>query len=299
MAEIVTDRADDPVGTQDLYFNVGGVRLFAKRYGKKGGFPVIALHGWMDNAASFELLAPKLTGCEVICIDCAGHGLSGHRLHLGAYNIWQDITELYAVADQLGWQKFSLLGHSRGAICCFLAASTLPERITHLALIEGVYPSSSTAEETPEVLATSVKALLASQNRAKRYYDSFDQAVSARAKGFVPVSMDDARVLAMHGTEQGEKGYFWRYDYKLAIGSEIHLSSEQLMAFQARISIPSLVILADDGMFIGNPAFMAAFELFHQARLVTLPGEHHLHMHTQSALVSEHILRYFFDELAD
>ena len=37
---------------------------------------ILALHGWLDNAASFNQLAPKLAeiGYEVVAIDFAGHG---------------------------------------------------------------------------------------------------------------------------------------------------------------------------------------------------------------------------------
>jgi pimeloyl-ACP methyl ester carboxylesterase len=113
-------------------FDVGGVELCAKRWGDPSGRPVMALHGWIDNAASFDFLAPHLSDCDLVCLDCAGHGKSGRRNYLGAYNVWQDVGELFAVADQLGWSTFSLIGHSRGAMISMLAAGTFPSRISHL-----------------------------------------------------------------------------------------------------------------------------------------------------------------------
>ena len=42
----------------------------------------ILLHGWLDNAGSFDSLAPLLTSASprhsFLCLDYPGHGLSSH-----------------------------------------------------------------------------------------------------------------------------------------------------------------------------------------------------------------------------
>ena len=83
-----------------------GLTLAAREWGEPGGLPVIALHGWLDNAGTFDLLAPRLEGTHLIALDCAGHGLSGHRSPDATYNVWQDVPEVFAVADLMGWERF-------------------------------------------------------------------------------------------------------------------------------------------------------------------------------------------------
>ena len=39
-------------------FDVNGLTFTAKEWGSPGYTPVIALHGWLDNAASFDLMLP-------------------------------------------------------------------------------------------------------------------------------------------------------------------------------------------------------------------------------------------------
>ncbi|MGK2915619.1 MAG: alpha/beta fold hydrolase, partial [Porticoccaceae bacterium] len=97
-----------------------GLTLAAREWGDPEGLPVLALHGWLDNCGSFAVLAPLLIGVRLVALDLAGHGLSSHRSADATYNIWQDVGDVHAVAEQLGWENFALLGHSRGAMIATL-----------------------------------------------------------------------------------------------------------------------------------------------------------------------------------
>src|SRR5690606_28472850 len=110
---------------------------------------LLAAHGWLDNAGSFDLLAPRLAGCRLVAVDAAGHGRSGFRAPDASYALWHDVADLAGVADALGWETFSLVGHSRGAGTAMLLAGTFPERIERLVLIEGGVPLVDAASEAP------------------------------------------------------------------------------------------------------------------------------------------------------
>ena len=64
-------------------FNAGAVKIAALD-NQGAGQVVIGLHGYLDNAASMQALAPHLTSYRYIAIDLAGHGHSSHR-PIGAY----------------------------------------------------------------------------------------------------------------------------------------------------------------------------------------------------------------------
>ena len=66
-------------GVEEVRLNLPHIELAAHLSGPEDGLPVIALHGWLDNANSFARLAPKLDGLRIIALDMAGHGHSGHR----------------------------------------------------------------------------------------------------------------------------------------------------------------------------------------------------------------------------
>ena len=55
---------------------LGALRVLT--WGEEDAPPVLALHGWLDNAASFIPLAAHLDGIRLVAIDAPGHGRSGH-----------------------------------------------------------------------------------------------------------------------------------------------------------------------------------------------------------------------------
>ncbi len=279
--------------TNDCEFDIGGFRLRGKRWGRIGGRPVLALHGWLDNCGSFDFLAPLMPELDLVCLDLAGHGLSDHRNHQGAYNIWQDIGEIFAVADQLGWQQFSLLGHSRGAAIAMLAAGTFPDRITHLGMLDGICPQVGDPRDTPATLAASILGISQQLERKKRFYPTFVDAVKARENGMISLCHTDALALAERGVAQTEDGYTWLYDNKLLAPSELRMSIEQVDAFVNRIQARRLLILAADSFLLDMKDLVAWLQSHPEIPQVRVPGDHHCHMSAQSELVSHELNRFF------
>lgn len=125
---------------EEIRLSLGHIELAAHLFGPEDGLPVIALHGWLDNANSFARLAPRLKGLRIVALDLAGHGYSEHRPLGAGYALADYAHDVLRVAEQLGWQRFALLGHSLGAIISVQLAGALPDRVSHLALIDGVIP---------------------------------------------------------------------------------------------------------------------------------------------------------------
>lgn len=284
----------DQGGWSPQVFQLGGVSIAAKRWGPKTGLPTLALHGWLDNCASFDVIAPLLAShCDLVCIDSAGHGLSGHRSHLGAYNIWQDVIELFAIADRLGWDEFNLIGHSRGAMVAFLAAGTFPLRIKNLVMIDGILPVTARADEAPKILADAIAYLKADSSRVKQYYSSLNAAVTARSRGLFPLSENDALLLAQRGVKETERGFAWCYDHKLMVGSEVRFSLEQINAFRDALPARKLLIKADQGILVSNELILQWLATVTELTQLTVAGEHHAHMLEQGANIAPRILEFF------
>ena len=130
-----------PPAARELQWEVHGLNLAGLAWGSSDNPPLLALHGWLDNAASFALIAPHLAEhFYVVALDLTGHGHSDSRSADATYQVYDDLPEIMAVVDQLGWQRFDLMGHSRGATIAALFAASFPEYVNHLVLLDGVAP---------------------------------------------------------------------------------------------------------------------------------------------------------------
>ena len=99
---------------------------------------VLVLHGWLFDAASWSPVwqtadQHAFTYCY---IDARGYGLSRQRG--GEYNMDEIAHDALTVADSLGWQEFSLVGHSMAGLAIQRALLQAPERIRALVGVAAV-----------------------------------------------------------------------------------------------------------------------------------------------------------------
>jgi pimeloyl-ACP methyl ester carboxylesterase len=273
-------------------FDVAGLTLAAQMWGAPGERPVLALHGWLDNASSFDLLAPRLPGCEIVALDLAGHGLSGSRSADAAYNIWQDVGELVDVLDQLAWPRCNLLGHSRGGAIALLFAAAFPERVDKLVLLEGGAPLLGEAADAPANLARSILDSRSLRGKGGRVFADRQKAIAERAQGFTKISLAAAEILARRSLRAVPGGFQWHADQRLKGASELRLTPDHLRAFVRRVQAPVLLLLADDGPFGRTPIYQEMIGLFANVEVVRLPGGHHLHLEGGETEIGERILRF-------
>ncbi len=274
-------------------FDIDGLHFAAQQWGDPEGKPVLALHGWLDNSASFALLAPKLKGLNIIALDLAGHGQSCHRPGSAPYNIWEDVAEVLAIADQLDWHQFSILGHSRGAIIAGLIAGAFADKIDRLALIEGLFPEPLAPEKAPQQLAESIIKTRELAGKPLRLFPSLEAAVKARINGMFPLGTEAARLLTERGVRKVAGGYQWSTDQRLLAPSSFKFTREQIGAFVESIKAPCKIVLAHDGMPKLFPGFDQAVKAYPHLQLQMLDGGHHLHMEEQVDQVAEQVNEFF------
>jgi len=276
---------------EEIRLTLGHIELAAHLFGPADGLPVIALHGWLDNANSFARLAPQLKGLRIVALDLAGHGYSEHRPVGAGYALADYAHDVLRVAEQLGWERFGLLGHSLGAIISVQLAGALPERVSHLALIDGVIPPTLSEQDAAERLGLALQAQLRLEGKRKSVYPTLEEGVEARMKGMVAVSREAAELLAQRGLMPVPGGYSWRSDSRLTLPSPTRLNQDQAMAFVKRIACPACLVVAADGMLARHTELLERLP-FEQ---VALPGGHHLHLNDAegAALVADCFNRFF------
>ena len=265
------------VSAQEIRIQLPHIDLAARVYGPEDGKPVLALHGWLDNSMTFDLLAPKLQGLRIVAIDMAGHGHSGHRAPGAGYQLWDYALDALMATQQLGWEKFSLLGHSLGGIISVLIAGAVPERIERLALIDGLVPDTGEADKSPQKLGEALLAHIDLAAKNKTVYETVEQAVQVRMRGKMPVSQLASELLAKRGLSPVAGGYCWSTDSRLTLPSPLRLTRAHAVAFLHAVQCPIKLVLAEQGILVKEPdfiKFLSAYPLDVQR----LPGGHHLHL---------------------
>lgn len=275
---------------EEFAVDIAGVCIAGKRW-RNGPQPLLALHGWLDNAASYDRLAPLLAGADVVALDLAGHGLSYHRTPQGSYNIWDDLPDILRVADHLGWQRFHLIGHSRGAMVAALLTAALPERVDSLVLLDGFTPQSVPAAETYDQLGRFLREHLAEARAPVRYPD-LERALLVRCR-VTGMDAQAARPIVERGTQWVDGRLQWRADPRLQLASAFKLNpvhNELLLERLARHRC--LLLLAESGL-LPHLREEGGLEQLQSIAHDLLPGGHHFHLEEAAPAIADRITAFW------
>ena len=277
----------------ELILELPHLRLAALEWGPADGRPVIALHGWLDNAASFAGLAPLLEGQHIVALDLPGHGRSDHRPVDANHHFVDWVPEIAGAADALGWGSFSLLGHSMGAGISSLVPATYPDRVDRVVLLEGAGPMAAPAEKAPEQLVAAIADEERLAASSPRIFPNFEKAVAARLHDS-DLDTASARVLVERGTENAEGGLRFTFDPRLKTRSRVRFTENQDRAFLAAIPCPVLAVRALQGWPFPLDVVMARMAVIKDLESCEVEGGHHVHLtHPErvAAIVGEFLNR--------
>lgn len=270
---------------QPASFMSGTRKLSAKRW-HEGGAPTLALHGYLDNANSFNYLASRLPELDIIALDFAGHGHSDHRPQDVSYRAELDIEDALVVAEQAGWSEFNLIGHSMGAEVGSQLTGLFPEKVKKLVCIDGIACGgdaekviSSRAKRMLSNVKTSAAPLRPSTLRA---YASLEE-MASRVSASNGQQVGSALELIERGHQEVEGGYTWVTDPKLRQDAWDMPGEAELDEMLRRISAPTMIITASGGQEWFRPSLERAREVHPNLKVVNVEGSHHLHMEEPSA----------------
>lgn len=259
-------------------------KLSALCSGEPGDIPLLALHGWLDNAESFAPLSQHLPGYHLVALDLAGHGRSDHRSADGEYNIWNDLPDILAVVDALGWQRFHLLGHSRGAAIASLFASACADRVQSLVLLDAYLGQAADPAKVASQLNNYMQDKQRLFNKPSRLFADPQQAISLRAgKGVGPVA---AERLVKRNLVASDGGWRWSTDPRLQGASAFKLTAAHNAAIMSGLTMPTLILLAEQGL--SSPAAVLP-DFAANIVIETVPGGHHCHMEESVPEIAQRI----------
>jgi haloacetate dehalogenase len=142
-------------GFEPIRIQTAGASIYGVRGGS--GPPLLLLHGWPQTHAEWHHIAPRLARAfTVVATDLRGYGHSskpedgeGHAGHCKRA-MAQDQVELM---QQLGFERFAVVGHDRGGRVGHRMALDHAERVTRLAVLD-IVPTLELYTTVTKALAT-------------------------------------------------------------------------------------------------------------------------------------------------
>lgn len=263
---------------------IPGFNIAYKTRGNPDLPPLICIHGWLDNANSFDLITPYLAKhYYVIAFDLPGHGLSSH-LPIGCnYHFIDGIYIVLQFIKALGFEKVHLLGHSLGACLASLIAGVSPQHILSLMLIEAIGPFSKPEDTCREQLEDYWIKTNTDIKKEARAFPSIEHAAQLRAKqGYISIEL--AEILYQRGLEKRENGFFWRHDRRLLTIPPLRMTEGQILDCLKSISSKSSLILADQGFVFSQALLQKRIAVVKDLKVYHLQGGHHIHMEKPGAV---------------
>ena len=279
---------------EDLTIDVPGLRLAARRWGRRDGLPFIGLHGWLDNANTFNRLAPNLPELDLVTLDFAGHGHSDHRAPGAHYMSFADVQDVIAAADVLGFERFGLIGHSMGGAVASELTGMFPERITQCVCIDGFIHHEGDPASGNERNRLAIEQMLRADEKRPPIYPSLD-AMAARVTQATDQSVAAANELVARGHAFVEGGCTWRTDPRIRFPTPLRISSRQIDNLMARSTPPTMLIVATQGDPWYRSGVARRQEHHPNLRIEEMHGPHHLHLEPDHVDDVTRVVRTFLE----
>ena len=260
----------------DLTLQARGLPLHALDRGE--GPLAVLLHGWLDHAHSFDLLAKLLPG-RTVALDQRGHGDSAWVGPGGFYHLAEYVADLDCVLEALSPDApVRLVGHSMGASVGLLYAAARPARVAHLTLLDGA-PLTITPQEVPARLSSYLEDLRKLE-RKRRRVDSLEDAIARMLRFNPALTAPVATLLATAGIspDPAQGGALaWKWDPLLRAHSPLPFTEEAVQLLVAQVTAPVLAVRGERG-FLGDEAELRARFPRLALEVHTLEAGHHLHL---------------------
>lgn len=270
--------------------------IAVKVWGSQKNPPVLCLHGWLDNANSFDRLIPLLPqGFHYVAMDFGGHGLSSHHHPGFPYYHQSFVSDVRRVATAFKWIQFSILGHSFGGTVGSMFACTFPEMVDKLILLDTT-PFALDSNETENILTykrRNIEHMLKVEASQKSPRVSSPEEL---LQGFLAnnnhLSKECGELLLRRGTTKVDTGLVLNRDRRISLPENvIDFVSKEMFAYYTRsLQANVLLIKATQGYFDVRRENDANRELLllildmlrailkERFQYVEVPGNHYVHM---------------------
>lgn len=266
-------------------FTYDGHQLVYAVAGNPENPPLFLIHGYLSSHHVWRQTIPVLQQrYYCIAVDLFGHGRSEIDPN-GDYSIPAQGQRILALANELGYERFALMGHSMGGqIALYIASRLAPERVVRLVDVAGVVGARLTRN-----IEQSVFLLMEMASRLSIVTPLFEllgRVTTPRFRWAANIQFSswfvDMDAIDFHS---------WRIDRELAnrpgirhtwFGGRNAIYGTDLTPYLSKIPVPTLVIFGKQDAVVPLEDARLAAENIPDSRLVLIDHCGHFPMYEQT-----------------
>ena len=252
------------------FLTVNGLRLRTLEWGRPGALPIVCVHGYTSSAEAFNAMARRLqVRAHVIAMDVRGHGESAWSPD-GAYQYADQAGDLAALVDQLGIERFVLIGTSMGGVIAMVYAGQHGGRLRGLVLND-IGPEVEAGSTRITGMVGSRPADFASLDEAMAYRREISPITAARP-------LEDQEETARGVLRERSDGrWAWKMDpayieQRIARGAPVR---PPLWPALETLPCPTLVVWGTDSDVLSETQAKRMVAALPRGELVAVPGVGH------------------------
>jgi len=259
--------------------------------------PIICVHGFLDQGPVWEEMAVELVakGYRVIAPDLKGHGLSSHAGTENPNNAHDYIDDLDIIIESLTQEQVVLVGHSLGSVISAIYASTRPEKVSAMVMVETIVPGETRVEDVVSKLDQD----LSNETHTLEHTVLLNRDVAEKRLQLAMPALTSDRVsmLVKRITKKVEGGYIWTWDPRLRTHKGFaspELNRSNYLDTLSKLSLPTMMINGNTSEHRRESDQHAIDQALSSAECVSLTGGHHVHIESPEATAG-HISQFLSD----
>ncbi len=125
-------------------FERGGYVFDVIEAGPPQGTPVVLLHGFPQDALSWENVTPALNqaGFRTLALSLRGTSAGAMPTEIGQYRTIESVHDVIALLDAVKAERAHVVGHDFGGMVAWALACEYPERLSSLTVVSTPHPGA-------------------------------------------------------------------------------------------------------------------------------------------------------------
>lgn len=286
---VLSKKLHSQVPTKEIQIPLKFGHIAGKLWGNSNERPILALHGWQDNAGTWDPLIPMiLKDRPILALDFPGHGFSSWIPPDMQYYQWELPRIILYLKEYFKMEKVSILSHSMGAIASMRFASVFPDDVDFYIAIDSLIYDDYDLDAVVSKIPKTMKKALISQTRLNDEPPTYtlEEITKIWHLGTrKSVAMESVQHLLKRGIKASKADpnkYYFSRDSRLKYTLFNPEDKKFVEALVRRLKCPTLYIKAIDSPYSADAYSIEMREILEQNNenyeFHFVPGTHHVHL---------------------